>query len=199
MLASITPLGERGRNRRWWRTVVAYVAGSVVAGSLLGGALALVGSALPGLSSSLTVALAVGAAACALGAAADLGLLGLRLPTVRRQVNEDWLPQYRGWVCGAGFGFQLGLGVVTIVTSATVYVAFALAFLSGSGPAGAAIGATFGLVRALPVFAMATATTPERLRRAHRRMQGWAGLAHRAAVAVQCAAAGAGLTAVVAR
>ena len=34
----------------------------------------------------------------------DLGILGLRLPTTRRQVNEDWLGRYRGWVVGVGFG-----------------------------------------------------------------------------------------------
>ena len=36
MLASINPLGERSRNQRYWATVVAYVAGSTVAGAFLG-------------------------------------------------------------------------------------------------------------------------------------------------------------------
>src|SRR5262249_43179265 len=51
-----------------------------------------------------------------------------------------------------GFGVQLGLGVVTIVTTATVYATWMAAVLSGGAPAGAAIGATFGLARALPVL-----------------------------------------------
>ena len=36
-------------------------------------------------------------------------------------MNEEWLTSYRGWVYGAGFGAQLGTGVVTIVTSPIVY------------------------------------------------------------------------------
>lgn len=47
------------------------------------------------------------------GLALDLGLGALRLPGPARQVDEDWLARYRGWVYGAGFGTQLGLGVVT--------------------------------------------------------------------------------------
>ena len=36
---------------------------------------------------------------------------GRRLPSWRRQVNEDWLVGYRPWVVGGGFGLQLGAGV----------------------------------------------------------------------------------------
>ena len=35
MLTSITPLGEQGRNRNWSTTVIAYFAGSILAGSLV--------------------------------------------------------------------------------------------------------------------------------------------------------------------
>ena len=70
----------------------------------------------------------------------DSRVAGLRLPTWRRQVDEAWLGRYRGWVYGAGFGVQLGLGVVTIVTSATVYATVLLCALSGSPPVGLALG-----------------------------------------------------------
>jgi hypothetical protein len=192
MLASIVPFGERARNRRWGVTVAAYLVGSLVAGTALGTTFGLAGDVVLGDGLGGRTLFAVAALACAAGAAFDLAVGGLPLPTVRRQVNEDWLNRYRGWVCGVGFGFQLGLGVVTIVTTATVYLVFVLAFLSASWVAGAALGATFGLVRALPLLLLHGVTTPDRLRQAHRRMQGWAPAARRAAVGVQCAAAGLG-------
>jgi sulfite exporter TauE/SafE len=190
MLASIVPLGERARNRRWGITVTAYITGSVVAATLLGGVFGLVGSPLldgPAVDSRL--ALAIVAVLCAAGAAVDTRLGGLSLPTVHRQVDEDWLHRYRGWVYGFGFGFQLGLGFATIVTTAAVYLAFLLAFLSGSWQSGAVVGAAFGLARALPVLAMAKVSTPGRMRDVHRVMQERAPLAARATVGVQCAVA----------
>jgi sulfite exporter TauE/SafE len=104
-------------------------------------------------------------------------------------VNDEWLHRYRGWVCGAGFGFQLGLGVVTVVTSATVYLTLAVELLSGSTLAGAAIGTVFGLVRALPVLAAGRVRRPEQLRRLHRRLQAWGPASRRLAVGVQTAVA----------
>src|SRR3954469_3151917 len=133
MLGSITPLGERGHFRRWSATVGWYFAGSILGGALIGGLLGAVGVGLRsglaslGLELSGTAVLAVGAVLSVLGVAFDLRVGGLRLPTIKRQVNEDWLVRYRGWVVGVGFGFQLGLGVVTIVTTATLYVALTTA------------------------------------------------------------------------
>ncbi len=190
MLASIVPLGERARNRRWGVTVTAYVIGSLAAGLVLGGIFGLAGGAVVGSrTASSPIILAIVAGAFVLGAAIDGGVGRLSLPTIHRQVDEVWLQRYRGWVYGVGFGFQLGLGVVTIVTTATVYLLFALAFLSGSWRSGAALGGAFGLVRAVPVLAMAKVTTAKRLREAHRRIQGWGPVAARAAIGVQCAVA----------
>ena len=73
-------------------------------------------------------------------AGALLGAIALDLrpgaaPGPRRQVNERWLDQYRGWVYGLGYGAQLGVGVSTVVTSAATYVALLAAFLAaGAGP-----------------------------------------------------------------
>ncbi len=194
MLASIVPLGERARNRSWGITAAAYVIGSLMAGSVLGAVFGVAGSAAfsyghPGQQ----LLLATAALVCALGAGLDLGIGGLSLPTVRRQVNENWLHRYRGWVCGLGFGVQLGLGVVTIVTTATVYLVFVLGFLSASWQAGAALGAAFGLFRALPLLTMARVATPSQLREKHRRMQRWAPSAACAAIGVQCAVAAIGV------
>jgi len=186
MLASIHPLGERARDRRWGVTVTAYLAASITGGAAAGVLLGLAGRGvgLADLDSAWRAALVAGA--CALGLLVDVAAPAA-LPTVRRQVDEDWLHRYRGWVYGAGFGFQLGLGVVTIVTTAAVYVAFGLAFLTGSASAGLAIGAAFGLVRALPVLSVARVRRPDELRRAHARMQGWAGPARTFGLAAQAA------------
>ncbi len=182
MLASINPLGERARDRRWSVTVIAYVVGSTLAASLLGALLGGVGTVLP-LSPTPTAALVLVLAAAAL--AFDLGLGGLRLPTVHRQVDKDWLGRYRGWVVGAGFGAQLGLGVVTIVNTAAVYLMLALALLTGSTAAGATVGATFGLVRALVILVVARVRRPDQLRLALRRVNAWRPLSERIGIAVQ--------------
>jgi len=166
MLASINPLGERGRNQQYRVTVVAYIAGSTGAGALLGGALGFAGApfAVP------VVAFAAIAGPAAAGIAFDAPRSGRRVPGPRRQVDENWLVTYRGWVYGAGFGAQLGLGFVTIVTASATWVAFACALLSGSAFAGGAIGTTFGFARALPILAAARVHDPSALRALMRRL-----------------------------
>jgi hypothetical protein len=179
MLASITPLGERGRRNRWSVTAGAYMVGVVAGGAALGAVAGAAGRAVatlawPDASPRLLIiaVLAVGALVL------DLSLGGLRLPTVRRQVNEDWLATYRGSVYGFGFGVQLGVGLVTIVSTAGVYLAVAVAFLSGSVTGGLLIGTVFGLARALPLLATRRVTTPGALGRFHRRLDAWRRRAH---------------------
>lgn len=153
MLTSINPLGERARGTRFGRTLAWYLAGSAAGGLTLGVIAGLCGEALHALLGPGPAALGVSVAvACVVGVAAELGVAGINLPTVRRQVNEYWLARYRGWVYGVGFGFQLGLGVVTVVTSAAVYVMVVVAVLVGSWAGAAAIGLTFGIARALPML-----------------------------------------------
>ncbi len=196
MLASIHPLGERARDRRWGVTVGAYVLGSTGAAALLGALLGGIG-ALLSLGAGPTALVVVALAAVAL--AYDLGLGGLRLPTIGRQVDEDWLGRYRGWVVGVGFGVQLGLGVVTIVNTAAVYLALALALLTGSVAAGAVVGTTFGLLRALEILAVARVRRPDQLRAVLRRVQAQRRVSERIGVAVQAVVllvAGAGAVAI---
>jgi len=174
MLASINPLGERARNTRWGRTAGWYIAGSTAGGLVIGAVAGAAGAALAAVASPSTGLLGVLAViVCALGLALDLHLGGLPVPTVHRQVNQDWLARYRGWVYGGGFGFQLGLGVVTIVTTSTIYVALALGLLAGSLLSGLVIGATFGLVRALPILAVRRVHDPAQLREIVGRAHGW--------------------------
>ena len=172
MLASISPLGERARGNRWSTTVAMYVVASALGGAFTGavfGALgALVHTVLPWSHAGGAL---LGAAFALAALVADLGIRGWRYPTIHRQVNELWLDRYRSWVYAVGFGFQLGLALVTIVTSTSTYVVLALEFFSASLWNGVAIGAVFGVARALPLLAMFPARDADRLFAAHRRFQ----------------------------
>ncbi len=190
MLTSITPLGERSRGNRYGLTVGAYLVGSALGGAttglVLGGLGALVAAPTPA-----PARLGLAAAVCALAATADAVAAGTgrRLPGGRRQVDEDWLTRYRGWVYGGAFGFQLGLGVVTIVTSAATPALLALAVLCADVRAGLALGLAFGLVRGLPLLALRGVHAPQRLREIARALAARSRAAHRAAVGVLAAGA----------
>jgi len=169
MLASITPLGEQGRRRRWGRTVTAFVIASTLGGALSGAVAGALGWLL---LRDVSWQGRTGLVAALLAAGLVLDLIG-KVPGPRRQVDESWLDRYRGWVCGAGFGFQLGAGVVTIVTSSAVYVALGAAMATASPAVGAAIGAVAGLLRGATILAGARLRTPEQLVRFHKRMSDW--------------------------
>lgn len=190
MMASITPLGERGRSNRWWRTASALTAGAVAGGWALGLASGALGAAAAASSGgTLAGRPAAVLAAPVLVAAGVVELGGWRLPTVRRQVDEEWLPRYRGWVYGAGFGVQLGVGLATTVTTAAVYALVAVAALAGAAgevEVAQAAGGVFGLARALPVVAGARVHDPERLRRRLRRVAGAASAGRMAAGSSLC-------------
>jgi hypothetical protein len=159
MLASISPLGERARRQSYPVTVLAYVVASTIAAALFGALLGLVGTPI-----APRVALVLIGAGALIGVLADTGRFGWRVPGPRRQVNEDWLATYRGWVYGAGFGAQLGVGVTTIVVASLTWVALGCALLAGSVLGGALVGATFGFARALPILATARVYDATRLR-----------------------------------
>ncbi len=84
---------------------------------------------------SATVTGTVALVAALVAAGSDSGVAGVRLPFHRRQVNERWLDRYRPWVYGAGFGWQIGCGLATYITSAAVYLMIVLGALTGQ-PAG---------------------------------------------------------------
>src|SRR3954451_2830668 len=183
MLASITPLGERGRGASWRRTVTAYVVASTVGGAAIGAVLGALGMVLHVQDTQWTL---VAAGLLALVAAA-LDLAG-RLPTVRRQVDETWMTRYRDWVYGAGFGLQLGVGGVTIVTSASLYLTWVVELLTADPLLGAVVGGAFGLSRAAPLLGTAHIAPPARLGGAPGRLQARLPLARRGTIGVQAAA-----------
>src|SRR5688572_33191944 len=104
MLASIHPLGERARRNRFGVTATAFTLASLGGGVTLGAVAAMVGAGLRAAGFS------VGGVATGIVAVAAAGAFVVDatawLPTFRRQVDERWLDTYRGWVYGAGFGFQ---------------------------------------------------------------------------------------------
>jgi len=183
MLGSITPLGERSRGRRWGVTVTAFTLAATAAGAALGAVLGAAGG-LVDLSATTRTGLL--AAAVAVAVAVDLAP-GLRAPGPRRQVNEAWLHRYRGWVYGAGFGVQLGLGVTTIVSTAAVYATGAAAFLAGSAAAGALVGGAFGLARAATLLAAGGVDEPGALATLDRRLVAWERPARVAALVAEAA------------
>jgi len=168
MLSSITPLGEAGRGRRFRPTAAWFVAGATLGGAMVGGVMAGLAAAVRALGPSPLLLALLAVLALVLGAAGDLGLLGYRIPLLRRQVNERWLDHYRAWVYGSGFGWQIGTGLTTYVMTTAVFVTIAVGVLSASPLIALSIGAVFGLSRGLAVLLGARVTTPEALMRLHR-------------------------------
>jgi hypothetical protein len=169
MLATVTPLAERGRGHRYRSTAAWFIAGGAVGGAALGLLMAALALGVRAVGPS-AVALAVVACSVALVAAAsDARLGGFHLPFHSRQVNERWLDQFRPWVYGAGFGWQIGAGLVTYIKTASLYLMIVLAALTASPATALAVGTLFGLVRGLAVLLGRNITSPAALAAFHRR------------------------------
>ncbi len=189
MLASITPLGERGRQSHWTVTVTAFAVGATAAGAAAGALLGALGRLLPdGLGPHARIEVF----ALALVAALALDLGARPVPGPRRQVDERWLDRYRGWVYGLGYGSQLGLGIATVVTSAATYVTLLCAVLTGPGT-GALVMGLYGGLRGLTPLLAAGVRTPAQLVGLHARLQYAEPGTARAGAAVLAAAAVLGL------
>jgi hypothetical protein len=189
MLSTITPLSERAKGHAYPSTATWFVLGGVAGGATLGTAMALLALGVNSLhlSSAVIGAVAVGAALVAAGS--DAGIGGMRLPIHRRQVNERWLDQYRPWVYGSGFGWQIGTGLSTYITTAAVYLMVVLGALTTVPLAALAVGTGFGLVRGLAVLLTRHLTDPARLRSFHRRFAQVGPVVGRAVIVVEVATA----------
>lgn len=132
MLSTITPIGELAKGNSYRSTAAWFVLGAAAGGATLGAAMAALAGAtrLLGLSTTTLGLLALGATLIAAGS--DAGIGGFRLPIHRRQVNERWLDQYRPWVYGGGFGWQIGTGLTTYITTAAVYLVVVLGALTAN-------------------------------------------------------------------
>jgi hypothetical protein len=189
MLSTITPIGERGRGSRYATTARWFVAGSVLGGLVLGGVAALFAVAVDRLDLTEGTAAVVSIAAALVSVASDARFAGFALPTHGRQVNERWLDEYRPWVYGGGFGFQVGTGFATYITSAANYLLVLLVALGGSWTLAVAVGVLFGLVRGLSVLLTRRVRSADDLIAVHARVQAAAARARAAVVATSAGGA----------
>jgi hypothetical protein len=172
MLASITPLGERGRHSHWAVTISAFVLAATAAGAATGAALGALGGAILPHGWHAHPRLVAAGVLLVIALALDLSPPGHNsVPGPRRQVDERWLDRYRGWVYGLGYGAQLGVGVATVVTSTATYVALACALLSANAGRGALIVGVYGAVRGLTPLLAARVRAPDQLLALHARLQ----------------------------
>jgi len=185
MLASITPLGERGRHSRWGVTIGFFVLGCTAAGVLAGALCGVAGAIM--LPAGVSAHARLLALAIAVLAAIAVDGMANAVPGPRRQVNEHWLRQYRGWVYGLGYGTQFGLAVTTVVSSAATYVALFAAFLTaGAGP-GALIVGCYGAIRGVTPLLAAHVQSPQQLVALHARLARTRDLAARSGLATLAA------------
>src|SRR5262245_6954393 len=145
MLGRITSLGERSRGRHWAVTYAWFVLGALAGGLVLAAALLAVRSVGTLLPSAVALAIGLAGGAVLVAAAAR----GRTPPSLERQVDHRWLDEYRGWVVGAGFGFQLGTGVMTRIPSFALYLLFLCALLGTARPALIVAGLLYGALRGL--------------------------------------------------
>lgn len=168
MLSSITPISEQGRGHRFGPTAAWFVLGAALGGASLGTVAAGLAVAVDALSPGRPIVLAAAAAASGLAAFSDSSL-PFQLPHHRRQVNEVWLDSYRPWVYGAGFGWQIGVGVATYIITASVYLLVVLAALTASPLIALLLCSVFGLIRGLAVLLTSKVRSPADLAAFHRR------------------------------
>ena len=188
MLSTITPMAERSRGRRWGLTAAWFILGATLGGATLG-ALAVACASVVGLLDLPARAVLGTAAVLALVTAGmDLGI-GTRMPHHRRQVDELWLDQFRSWVYGIGFGFQIGTGLMTYIMTAAVYLTVMMAALTGSAVTAMALALLFGATRGAAILLGAGLTEPDRLRRFPRRFEALGPTVRLGVIGVQIAVA----------
>ena len=176
MLSSIHPFGERSRNNSFGHTAFAHIVGSALGGAALGVVAGAIGLAVTfALSPSQSVRTAIVLAATLVALFFEATRRERLLPTRSRQVDENWIQTYRGWVYGGGWGAELGFGISTIITTALVHLLVVTMIMVGSFPPAVFFGVTFGLVRGVSVLAAIGVDSPERLRHLHQRLDALAG------------------------
>lgn len=198
MLSSITPFGERSRDNSFGHTATAHIAGSALGGILLGLLIGGIGAGLSRLvaitvRSRLIIVLIVALAALFIEATSN----ERRIPGRTRQVDENWIQTYRGWVYGGGFGAELGFGISTIITTTLVYVLVVCMLVVGTVTASVALGLTFGAVRGTTLLAAYKVDSPESLRAFHQKLDALRARSRSAAVASLALACVIGLGAII--
>jgi hypothetical protein len=185
MLSQVTPIAETGRGNRFGRTAAWFVAGALVGGLTLGAGMAAGATVTRAAGLPDGAALVLIALGALVTATLDARILPIAPPFLRRQVNEDWLVNYRPWVYGGGFGWQIGVGVSTYIMTAAVFLVIGVGILGASPLTAFAIALTFALVRGLAVLLGAPLRSLAALHAFHRRFEAWAEPVRIAVVGVQ--------------
>jgi hypothetical protein len=189
MLSTITPFGERARGHSYGGTSAWFVAGATVGGASLGLLMAVSALAVGELHPTATVIGVVALAAALVAMVSDAGVGRLRLPFHRRQVNERWLDHFRPSVYGMGFGWQIGTGLATYITTAAVYLMIVLGALSGRPGLALTVGTCFGMLRGSAVLLTRHVSDPSGLRAFHRRFSAVRAVVDRVVLGVELGSA----------
>jgi hypothetical protein len=189
MLSQLTPVAEQGRGNRFRVTATWFVVGALAGGVTLGVPVALLAAITRAVGITSTAAAGTAAVVALVCAAFDARLFRAAPPFFRRQVNEDWLGRYRGWVYGIGFGWQIGAGVTTYIMTTAVFALVVFGALSASPVLAFGAVMTFALVRGIAVFASDSCTTHDELLALHARVARSEPVVRRAVVFVLAATA----------
>jgi hypothetical protein len=183
MLSTITPIAERARSHRYWRSAAWFLAGATLGGATLGTVMAC--GVLLSRAASVAPAARIGVAATATAfcLAADARLFGLRLPERPRQVDATWVTRFRPWAYAGGFGWQLGTGVTTYVMTNATYALILVGMVALPPATALEVGVVYGVCRGATILVGAPATSPGRLQALHR----WLATSDRASVAATMA------------
>jgi hypothetical protein len=168
MLSSLTPFGEASRGNRYAVAATAFIGSALLGGLCLGLALSVPALAIDAFGVTPATASAVVAIAAGVTVAADFGVV--KTPRIPRQVDESWFGQFRPWVYGLGYGWQIGVGLATYVMTNAVYLMLVVAAMTGDPWVAICIGAIFGGVRGLTLLVGWRLVDPGRIRNLHRRL-----------------------------
>lgn len=130
-----------------------YSVGALVSAALVGTGLSVLGAAVRGEVDQGTRAALLAAAAAILGLS-DLGIGGLRTPSLRRQTSPVWLRRYSEPKTYLFWGLDLGLGFSTIRVTSLFWLAAVAIVLWVPLPVAPAVAALYGAALAT-VFAIA--------------------------------------------
>src|SRR3954470_20349822 len=144
MVETIVPVVQGTRS--WIVSIVAFALGALATAAAVG---LVVGALLP--AGGGGALLAAGCLALAY-AAAELGLVRLPSPQLRRQVPQRWRERYPQPLTALLYGGGLGLGFVTYLPVATLLVVCGGVALVAGPLGGAAALSGFGLGRAVVLF-----------------------------------------------
>jgi hypothetical protein len=151
MIETIGPTGHTGGRRTAIAASATFLPGAVAGGMVTFGALAALGGLVHGAG---RVAYLLAAAIAVVAAIAEARGTPI-VPQIRRQLPEHWRRVLPMPVAAAMYGVLLGLGFTTFVLSFGVWALAGIGFAVGDLDAGLAIGAAFGVGRAIPIAVLA--------------------------------------------